>query len=408
MLQKIIESAGFDPITCARVLGISPQIFQEWAAGQRPVPPSYARELSAALGVDPSLLTKQFKSHIAANITPATWYKFRGPGLTSADRELVLLIRRLGNFINTLEEVTGDRAAGWEQLFEAIQTKVDRQAPPRHQGRQAARIFRESRGLNKGATGIGEVFRGNLRSMGVLVMESPLPESKLEGCTFYVGSHPAERPCVFANTHHLTWFRRNIVLMHELAHAIFDAPNAGASIDLEANPTGVDLVEERADAFALEALIPKEVLRHIAQANGIHWNNLNANQLAMLVAQTQVEKRKLLEVAMENEFISPVELETFVQLDINTLLKQMSERALSTREFIRKIGIEAAGRIGIGKRTTTVSSRSIRLPVPYVQAVVTAFNNRQISRGRAAEMVMIDEDTFTERFGGASDNGDDS
>jgi len=196
--------------------------------------------------------------------------------------------------------------------------------------------------------------------------------------------------------------------MHELAHAIFDAPNAGASIDLEANPTGVDLVEERADAFALEALIPKEVLRHIAQANGIHWNNLNANQLAMLVAQTQVEKRKLLEVAMENEFISPVELETFVQLDINTLLKQMSERALSTREFIRKIGIEAAGRIGIGKRTTTVSSRSIRLPVPYVQAVVTAFNNRQISRGRAAEMVMIDEDTFTERFGGASDNGDDS
>ncbi|MFB3923917.1 MAG: ImmA/IrrE family metallo-endopeptidase [Terriglobia bacterium] len=364
------------------------------------MPQSTASELSAILGVDASYFrpTKQVRSHIMANITPATWYKFRGPELVDADREFVFLIRRLGNFVNELETVTGNRAAGWRELFDAIQNEMDRQAPPRQQGRQAARIFRESRGLNRGANGIGEVFRGNLRSMGVLVIETPVPESRVEGCTFYVGAHPSDRPCVFANTHHLTWFRRNVVLTHELAHAIFDAPSAGASIDLQDGTSARDLSEERADAFAQEVLVPKEVLRHIAQGCGIKWDRIRAQDLARLVAETHVEKRAVLEAALESEFISHSDFESYCAMNITDELKSISERALTTSEFIQKIGTDALRRICIGKRNTTTTDRSIRLPVPYIGAVVNAYASGEISRGKAAELLMIDEETFTDRF----------
>jgi Zn-dependent peptidase ImmA (M78 family) len=362
--------------------------------------------LSAILGVEPSLLTnpsKQIKAYVAANMTPATWYKFRGEGLVDADREFVFLIRRLGNFIGTLEDVTQNRATGWEEHFKTIQANIDRQAPPRQQGREAARVFRASRGLNKGATGIGEVVRGNLRNMGILLVETPLPDSKLEGCSFYVGLRPTERPCLFANTHHLTWFRRNVVLMHELAHAIFDSPNAGASIDFQEAVSGPDLAEQRADAFAKEALIPKEVLRHVAQAHGIRWDNLSAGSLAAIVAETHVEQKKILEAAFEADLISHEQFESYQTVNVSSELPRLSEHALSTQEYLRKIGREASERIGIGKRSTTIPMRSIRLPIPYIDAVVNAFHNKQISRGKAAEMLMVDEDTFTNRFGGRLD-----
>lgn len=78
------------------------------------------------------------------------------------------------------------------------------------------------------------MFRGNLRNKGILVIESSAQDSILEGCSFYVGPSGAERPCVFANSYRTTWFRRNRILMHELAHAIFDVESDIATLDFEA------------------------------------------------------------------------------------------------------------------------------------------------------------------------------
>src|SRR5882757_9718157 len=172
MLREILANTLIPPETAARLLGINTEIFLEWVANQRPIPNSVREMLSTVIGVDLApYLERKIPVHEAATITPAIWYRFRQDALTSEDREFVFLVRRLGSYINELEEVTGAKAVGWKPLFQAIRQKVDTQAPPRVQGIEAANMFRESRDLSHGATGIGGVLRGNLRSMGVLVVE---------------------------------------------------------------------------------------------------------------------------------------------------------------------------------------------------------------------------------------------
>src|SRR5213080_2325340 len=123
MLQIVLDSAGLDAQTCAGLLGFSPTVFAEWLAGQRPIPDSVLPLLSAVFSVSPSVLRmppKASKNITEADITPAIWYKFRGPELVSADRECVVLIRQLGHYLNELEEVTGQKSVQWKTLFESI------------------------------------------------------------------------------------------------------------------------------------------------------------------------------------------------------------------------------------------------------------------------------------------------
>lgn len=405
MLKQILASTGLDAHTSASLLGVNPQIFDEWVAGQRLIPDSMVHRLSTVLGVQPEVLLSRKPRANQADVTPAIWFKLRGNQLGAPDRECVFLVRQLGYFVGQLEEATGKKSVGWKPLFEAVRAGTGIEAPPREQGRQAARMFRESTGLGHGCKGIGEILRGKLRSMGLLVIESPLPESKLEGCSFYLGAvsadrdRDADRPCIFANTHHSTWFRRNLVLMHEVAHAIFDARNSGASLDFQDNTTAADYIEERAQAFAREVLVPKEVLRHVAQQHALKWESLQSRELATLVAKTHVEQKTVIESAIENELISPDAGEQYLEMNIGSDLREISEHALHTKEYVKKIGKDAFAESPSAGRTTSIPSRRLLLPIPYVRWVVDACKNFDISPGRASELLMIDEDTFNERFG---------
>ncbi len=401
MLDAILEATGIDSQACARLLGISPVVFGEWVAGQRSIPESYALLLSDVLGVEPSIIRMTSKqAQRAGDLTPAIWYKFRGAELVDADRESVLLIRQLGHYQNEIEEVTGKRAVGWKPLFEDIRRSIDAQAPPSDQGRRAARMLRESTTLSQCATGIGEVFRGNLRRLGILVIESPIPDSIVEGCSFYVGPHPNERPCVFANSYKSTWFRRNMVLMHEVAHAIFDAVSCGASLDFINSGDGVDLAEQRAEAFAQEALIPKEVLHHIAQSRGVRWDTISPEDLAYLVSETHVEQRAIARAAVAGNLLPPEREVVLKSFDISDQLSAISERALSTEEYVERQGPDVKERQMLGKRTSTIPARPIRLPIPYIRGVIEALQEKVISKGRAAELLMIDKHDLDSRFGG--------
>lgn len=399
MLRDALSATGIAPTTAASLLGIDPTIFQEWIAEQRPVPHSFASLLSTIIGTDLTepVIRKSADKDEEAEVTPAIWYRLREPELVNEDREYVFLIRQLGHYIHDLEEVTGTKLVGWKTLFSEIRNSVDKQAPPRVQGRQAASMFRDNRGLSHGAEGIGDLIRGNLRSMGIVVIETPIPESLLEGCCFLVGAKQSERPCVFANSHHSTWFRRNFVIMHEVAHAIFDAEAAGAALDFKNQPDDKKIAEERADAFAQELLVPSRVLSHVAQKAGIAWDGLDDGRMAVLVANVQVEQKSVLKAAWNAGLISSHQYDEYMKLDPSKALKGLTDRALSTSEYIRKYGGQEVE--WIGKRNTTIPSKRLRLPVLYVAKVVEAFQNFQISRGKAAEMLMIDEDTFLERFG---------
>jgi len=398
MLQKILDMAGLDPRACAGLLGIDPDVFLSWASGQDTIPESFMALLAAVLAVSPSILSdasKHSRRWAEADITPQIWFKFRGKGLVEADRESVVLIRIMGHYLNELEEVTRQKSIQWKTIFETIRNAVDIQAPVKEQGKFAARIFRQSTSLGHGATGAGDVLRGFLRAIGILAVEIPISESIVEGCSFYVGAAASPRPCVFANSHHATWFRRNVILMHELGHAIFE-PFTGASLDL-VNAPGDEDIEIRAQSFAQEALVPREVLLHAAQSLGCKWNALNADSLAKLVASTHVELKTLLDAAQEAGFVDSAQVEELRRVDISSSLRKVSEHALTTEEYLEKTGITE--HVWIGKRTTTLTARPVRMPIGYVNAVVEAYQNRQISPSKAAAYLMIEENEFVQRFG---------
>ncbi len=398
MLQNILDAADLDARTVAGLLGVNPEVFAAWACGQEAVPESYVPLLGAVLSVSPSTLLQPAKAtrrFLERDSTPQIWFKFRGRGLVQADREYVVMIRMMGHYLNELEEVTRQKSVQWRTVFETIRSSVSVQAPVKEQGRSAARIFRQSTSLGHGATGAGDVLRGFLRSMGILAVEIPIADSIVEGCSFYVGAEAFPRPCVFANSHHATWFRRNEILMHELGHAIFE-PFTGATLDLVNGPADED-IEIRAQAFAQEVLVPREVLLHASQSLGYKWNALNAESLANLVASTHVEPRTLLAAAQDAGFLDTAQADEFRRIDTSKVLQKVSEHALSTEEFLEKTG--TTEQEWIGKRTTTLTARPMRLPIGYVNAVVEAYRNRQISPSKAATYLMVEEGEFVQRFG---------
>jgi Zn-dependent peptidase ImmA (M78 family) len=183
--------------------------------------------------------------------------------------------------------------------------------------------------------------------------------------------------------------------VHELGHAIFE-PFTGATLDLMNGPADED-IEIRAQSFAQEVLVPREVLLHTAQSLGFKWNALNADSLANLVASTHVELKTLLNAAQEAGFLDTVQAGELQRIDILPTLRKISEHALTTEEYLEKTG--AAEQEWIGKRTTTLTARPIRLPIGYVNAVVEAYQNRQISPSKAATYLRVEETEFLQRFG---------
>lgn len=405
MLRNILDSAGLNPKLCADLLGLDHKLFQQWLVGQRAIPSYVVPELSTVLGVPPEAIIQPSPSGPSSvENAPAIWFKFRdGEKLSESDREIVVVIRRLGHFIDQMEDLTASKSITWRLLFELIRKEGDRQASPIEQGRRAAHILRTERQFGfptvttRGISGTGDVFRENLRSIGIRIIETPLQKSLLEGCCFYVGSPGSEKPCLFANTYQQTWFRRNRVLMHELAHAIFDIETSAASLDFANEERRKGLEELRADAFAQEILVPGAVLNHIAQTKGLKWDHLSSYDIAVLVAHTQVEQRLVIKAAMENGFVDPAKAEAYMDADIHQELKALTQRALSTQEFIEARGFRSL--IPAEHRTTTVPSRALRLPLPYVCRVVQLAKENVISLGKAAQMLMIEKETLQERFG---------
>jgi Zn-dependent peptidase ImmA (M78 family) len=189
-----------------------------------------------------------------------------------------------------------------------------------------------------------------------------------------------------------------MVLMHEVGHAIFESAFVGASLDFMNREDQAEPLEMRAQAFAQECLVPKSVLIHTAQTNGIKWTNISPRSLAKLVAETHVEQRTVANAAAEAGLVTQESSEELKRFDINQELRELSQHALSTDEYLELIGSTNAQE-WIGKRTTTLTPRPLRLPVGYVTSVVDAYRGSQISAGKAAEYLMIDPSEFTHRFG---------
>ena len=286
-LRKLIEGTGLTVNACADVLGVDRELFGRWSDFQAEIPPAYASILAATLGVRiEALSAKRTLPDSSFTTAPAAiWFKFRGDTFTEVDRESILLIRRLGHNANQLEQATsGQVNRTWSIQFEQVKQAVDLQSSPEEQGRIAARVFCEINQLDHGAQSSASIIRSRLRNQGIVLIESPIPDSKMEGCSFFVGDSALQRPCLFANNYKSSWFRRNAIIMHELCHAIFDRASGG-EVDLREEFESrlldqASLEEVRAKVFAQEVLLPRKVVLGICTRNGMKPNQLTKTELA--------------------------------------------------------------------------------------------------------------------------------
>ena len=413
-LRAVIEGAGLSLPACATTLGVDPDLFQQWADSQREMPPTYVALVSAVLGVKAEAWSAKgtSKSRTDPKSEPAAiWFKFRGKEFTSADRESILSVRQLGHHANQLEvAVDGQANRSWTLLFKNVLEAVDLQDSPQAQGRAAARAFCGFTQFGHGGKGSAEYLRGSLRAKGILLIESPLPKSDIEGCSFLVGDSSSQRPCLFVNAYRSTWFRRNVVIMHELGHAIFDQ-TSGVEIDKLSDASGSEqdnaqaFTEIRAESFARECLLPQNLILSFFSSHGVKASKLLPDSLAALVAFSGVEKKTVIEVLKSSELIDAALATTYESFDISSSLRAETLHALSTREYIDKIGL-ASAKSWLNKRFTTTTPQRLLLPVSYVKNVLEAAMGFKISLARAAELLMIDPETFHIRFAEAISEGE--
>lgn len=399
MLKNLLDTARLSKGACASIIGVHPSQFDEWLAGKKRIPTGYARILSAMLGVPVAALDPRADAS-AADQMPGVWFRLRDESITDRDRTYIALIRRLAHLYDQFEGATNSPSIVWRSAFASAEAEAFRvSASPAEQGRVAARALRAAGGLTKGASGIASVLRGHLRQLGLMIVETPVPRSKIEGCSFYVQSGQAVRPCIFANTFSNTWFRRNFVICHETAHLVFDAMAAGASIDFatDEHSAAESVAEQRADAFAQEMLAPANVVRHIGQAEGIDWKALTPDDLAVLVAKIEVEARLVLKAAVEANLIDVESAERARGFDIQSRLEQLTERALPAVKYLAMH--ESRRGDWLEKRTTNAAGVPLRLPTAYVRAVVDAVESGTINWSKGAELLIVDRDTFMDRFG---------
>lgn len=400
MLKQIIEATRLKPDFCASLLRVPAEQFKEWLDGKRPVPQFVIPELSTILGVSEKTLLALAPVRGTEALAPAIWFKLRADNLTDADREFVAVVRRLGFFMGQLEAIGNHRSSSaWRVVAQTVLGQIDRAAPPAVQGRDAALSFRAAANLSQGQTGIGELIRPRLRQIGMVVIESPIPKSALEGCSFSIGRDASLRPCVFANTFKSTWFRRNEVLLHEVCHVIFDLENDPVPMDFRDQTEEVPgLSEARARAFAQEVLVPRSVLVHYANQLGLNWTALQPRDVGRLMALVHVEQGTSLRAAYEADLISEEQFAQYSAYNCGSLLRDFSSHALPTREYLRMQATQSPKWMA-ENRNTTVGALTLRLPAGYVQQVIETVNAGEISFAKAAELLMMDRYTFAERFG---------
>ncbi len=398
-VAQVIKATGLSSAFCADLLGVSRQQFESWLAPQAGLPRYAVPILSAVVGADLQALQQSPDSPDAVRaLPPAIWYKLSDPALTATDREMVGVIRKLAFHNQQLRTLRKKAALGFRAVFREVRDSVDLSASPDAQGILAAEWFRSSAQLQHGNFGIGELLRPTLRRLGLLVIESPVRNSRIEGCCFTTTIDQAPGvPCIFANTYRSTWFRRNAILAHELCHAIFDVENDQVSIDFR-DGASEEFKERRARIFMQNILAPREVLVSAQNRLGLNWHAPSELQMARLVADLGVEQKVIGDAAFDAGWIDASEREAWTRLNCESELKAISPHALSTEEFLAQSKI--SNPLWAAKhRTASVGSATLRFPVAYVEEVVQAANENLITPAKAAELLMTDKRSLQGRFG---------
>ena len=388
---RILAAFPVDRPFWAELIGCSQRQLADWQTGRRPVPGSVADVLAEALGVPRDVLTARASDVQPERVLPPLWLKARESRLGEAEHRAIAAARLLAARYEELLAITEPSRSDPRFMMAEVRQRVDPQQPARVQGAVGAEAFLTLSGLGKGTTGVGEVIRGFLRARGVLILETPINNRRLEGFCVPVGGEVGPRPCLVANSYRTTWFRRNYVLLHELAHAVFDLDAASAVFDVgtAGDHDALDIAEQRADSFALNALVPRRLLVAI-ENRGHRLATLEPQDLAIVIAAVHAEQGLLARAAHEHGLIDSEAAMRLATLDVARELRACSYHARGLRDTPANQLIYPE-LLAWGERLTTFPVRGLRLPIPFVRLVIDAVGQGKITPAKAAELLMVDE-----------------
>lgn len=395
MLSDIVHATNLTEEFCADLIGAAPDHFNEWMSGKRSVPRFLIPELISVFGA-----TREHIQHpVPPEISPVgpVWFKLRTENkVNTSDLEMIGMTRKLCFRIGQFFAFKGYQTDAYRSAFDIAREGALAYGDPEEQGRVAATIIRDQFGWSHGATGIGELLRPNLRHKGIVVVESSFRDAVVNGCCFTTAGPKSEMVCLFVNNYGINWFRRNAVLLHELAHAIFDLSPQSLSIDYKAENQS-DSSELRAEAFSRECLLPKRVLVHYQNHFGFKWESLTPVALAHLIAECHAPQQMILKAALDYALINNEQFIRCSQFECAAILEEITPHALSTKDYAKRLPPDQK-RWLLADRSVKFGSRKLVLPASYVQSLIECVESGEISTARAAELSLMDCEDFSNRF----------
>lgn len=207
-----------------------------------------------------------------------------------------------------------------------------------------------------------DVFR-DFRRLGIHIFRRKLRNSNISGVMI---RHPQAGKCILVN-YDEDVYRQRFTAAHELGHAIME----DSAINVSLGNDGSNYIEVRANSFASHYLVPDELLAKIA--SGVDaWTE---SKLVHWAAKLRVSAH-MLRIALKDRQI------------IGEQVFQDLKRARVPRE--QKVDPELANQSG-RTRERKVAFLERGLSFHYVGECIEALRAELISRGRAAEMLMITE-----------------
>jgi Zn-dependent peptidase ImmA (M78 family)/transcriptional regulator with XRE-family HTH domain len=236
-------------------------------------------------------------------------------------------------------------------------------------GEHAAAELRQILGYKPVELTADDVFR-DFRRIGLHIFRRKLENSRISGLFL---KHPVIGKCVLVN-YSEDVYRQRFTAAHEVGHAILDG-DSEFNVSFENNQRA--LIEIRANTFASRFLLSPEMLRKKIPTT-TKWNE---EQIANVSHQLQVNPQTLAIALKDAEIISE---DVYKQITLIKLPRQsksdpelpdnLSPRSLARRQEMLQRGLSTY----------------------YIELCFDAYRQRQITKGRLAEILLVDEHELLE------------
>ena len=201
-----------------------------------------------------------------------------------------------------------------------------------------------------------------LRKIGIHIFRMELNNSGISGLFI---RHPRAGKCILINADE-NIYRQNFTLAHEIGHALMDGIDFNVSLSTEDESS--PFREYRADAFASNFLLPRNIIRKIPKSS------INADFIKVQADRFRVNVIAFLIALKEARIISDYEFDKYKQIKI----PKAEQRDYEFEDLTERITLSYQTAIKRGLTPT------------YIKYSHKAYYDGHISVERLAEMLLTD------------------